>query len=117
MGPYEILKWVGKVTYELKLPSELALVNPVFQVSILEKYIGDKIFFDPIEGLGLNYNLSYQEVSVEILDSQVKKFRNKEVPSVNVVWRNHLVEGATWKAEADIESHYPHLFPIIILQS
>ena len=29
VGPYEILQRVGKVAYELKLPSELALVHPV----------------------------------------------------------------------------------------
>ena len=36
----------------------------------------------PIEGLGVDGNLSYQEVPVEILYLQVKKLRNKEVPSV-----------------------------------
>ena len=57
-------------------------------------------------------NLSYEEVLVEILDRQVKRLRNKEVASVKVLWRNHLVEGATWKVEADMKSHYPHLFPL-----
>ena len=42
--------------------------------------------------------ISYEEGSVEILDRQVKKLRNKKVVSVNVLWRNNLVEGATWKA-------------------
>ena len=32
VGSYEILQRVGKVSYELKLPSELALVHPVFHV-------------------------------------------------------------------------------------
>ena len=59
----------------------------------------------------MNENLSYEEVLVEILDLQVKKLRNKDVASVKVVWRNHLVEGATWEAEADMKSRYPHLFP------
>ncbi|WMV45442.1 hypothetical protein MTR67_038827 [Solanum verrucosum] len=31
------------------------------------------------EGLGMNKNLSYEEVPVEVLDRQVKKLRNKEV--------------------------------------
>ena len=43
--------------------------------------------------LGDNDNLSYEEVSDEILDRKVKKFRNKEVASVKVLSRNYLVEG------------------------
>ena len=30
VGPYEVLQLVGKFSYELKLPSELALVHLVF---------------------------------------------------------------------------------------
>ncbi|WMV24821.1 hypothetical protein MTR67_018206 [Solanum verrucosum] len=41
---------------------------------------------------------------VEILDRQVKRLRHQEIASVNVLWRNHLVEGATWEAEADMKS-------------
>jgi len=111
VGPYEILKRVGKVAYELKLPIELAPVHPVFHISMLKKCIGDPVSILPLEGLGVNENLSYEEVPVEILDRQVKKLRNKEVASVKVLWRNHLVEGATWEAEADMKSRYPHLFP------
>ena len=110
VGPYEILQWVGKVAYELKLPSELDLVHQVFHVSMLKKCIVDPESILPIEGLGVKDNLSCEEVPVQILDRQVKKLRNKEVASVKVLWKNHLVEGATWEAETDMNSHYPHLF-------
>ncbi|WMV50363.1 hypothetical protein MTR67_043748, partial [Solanum verrucosum] len=53
----------------------------------------------------------YEEVLVKILDRQVKKLRKKEIGSVKVLWRNQLVEGATWGAKADMMSRYPHLFP------
>ncbi|WMV38086.1 hypothetical protein MTR67_031471, partial [Solanum verrucosum] len=59
----------------------------------------------------VNESLSYEEVLVEILDRQVKRLRNKEITSVKVLWRNHLVEGATWEAEIDMKSRYPHLLP------
>ena len=49
----------------------------------------------PIEGLGVDENLSYEEVLVKTLDRQVKKLRNREVASVKILWSNHLVEGAT----------------------
>ncbi|KAK4731469.1 hypothetical protein R3W88_024457 [Solanum pinnatisectum] len=111
VGPYQILTRVGKVAYELDLPSELDPIHPVFHVSMLKKCISDLISILPLEGLGVDESLSYEEIPVEILDWQVKKLRNKVVVSVKVLWRNHLVEGATWEAEADMKSRYPHLFP------
>ena len=51
---------VGKVAYELRLPCELALIHPVFHVSMLKKYIGDPETTLPIEGLGVKDNLSYE---------------------------------------------------------
>jgi len=92
VGPYQILACVGKVAYELDLPSELTPVHLVFHVSMLNKCIGDPVSILPLEGLGVDENLSYEEVPVEILDQQVKKLRNKEVVSVKVLWRNHLAE-------------------------
>ena len=50
VGPYEILQNIGKVAYDLKLPSELALVHSVFHVSMLNKCIGDHKYILPIEG-------------------------------------------------------------------
>ncbi|TMW99451.1 hypothetical protein EJD97_002517 [Solanum chilense] len=111
VGPYEGLQYVEKVLYELKLPSELALVHSVFHVSMYKKCIGDLESILPIEGLGVNDDLFYEKVLVKIVDRYVKKLRNKEVAFVKVLWRNHLVEGATWEAEADMKSCYPHLFP------
>ena len=29
---------------------------------------------------------------------------------VKELWKNHIVEGEIWEAEADMKSHYPHLF-------
>ena len=82
--PNVILQRVWKVAYELKLSSELDSVHSVFHVSMLKKYIDDPEFILPIEGLGVKDNLSYEEVPVQILDSQVKKLRNKEVVSIKV---------------------------------
>ncbi|TMW88737.1 hypothetical protein EJD97_018175 [Solanum chilense] len=110
VGPYEILQRVGKVAYELNLPSELSSVHPVFHVSMLMKCIGDPESILPIEGVGVEENFSYEKVTVEILDTQVKRLRNNEVASINVIWKNHLVEEATWEAEDDMKSCYPHIF-------
>ncbi|KAK4713515.1 hypothetical protein R3W88_019422 [Solanum pinnatisectum] len=117
VGPYQILKDIGKGAYELDLPNELALVHPIFHVSMLKKCIGDPVSIIPIEGLGVDESLSYEDVPVDILDRQVKRLRNKEVASIKVLWRNHLVEGAIWEDEADMKSHYPHLFPSTPIQA
>ncbi|WMV38089.1 hypothetical protein MTR67_031474 [Solanum verrucosum] len=74
VGLYKILKHIGKVAYELDLPNELAPVHPVFHVSMLKKCIGDPVSMIPLEGLGVDESLAYEEVSVEILDRQVKRF-------------------------------------------
>ncbi|WMV50026.1 hypothetical protein MTR67_043411 [Solanum verrucosum] len=96
--PYQILKRVGKVAYELDLKNELAPVHPVFHISMLKKCIGDPVSIVPLEGLGVYESLSYEEVPVEILNRQVMRLRNKEIAFVKVLWRNHLVEGATLEA-------------------
>ena len=59
---------------------------------MLKKCLGDPKSILPVKGLGVNENLSYEEVPVEISDRKVKQLRNKDVSTVKVLWRNHLVE-------------------------
>ena len=82
VGHYEVFQGVGKVAYELRLSSELSLVHSVFHISMLKKCIGDPVSIIPIEGLGVDGSISYEEVPMDILDRQVKKLRNNEVASV-----------------------------------
>ena len=53
MGPYDILKQVGSVAYELKFPNEMAIIRPVFHVSMLKMCICDPASIDLLEGLGV----------------------------------------------------------------
>ena len=94
----------------MKLPNDLASVYPVFHVLMLKNCLGDPASILSVEGLGVDENLSYEEGPLDILDRQVKELGNKKVSTVKVLWRNHLVEGETWEAEADMRSRYPHLF-------
>ena len=85
VGPYEILQCLGEVDYELALLAERASVHPVFHVFMLKKCLGDPASILPIEGLGVGEDLSYEEVPVEILDTQVKCLRNKEISTMKVL--------------------------------
>ncbi|WMV41663.1 hypothetical protein MTR67_035048 [Solanum verrucosum] len=83
IGPYRISKKVGDVAYELELPQELAAIHPVFHISMLKKCMGDPSLIIPIENIGIQDSLSYEEISVE---------------------------EATWEVEEDMKKRYPHLF-------
>nr|XP_019066968.1 uncharacterized protein LOC109119102 [Solanum lycopersicum] len=102
-------KQVGNVDYKSQLSKDLASVHPLFYLSMFKKFLGDLTSILLVEGLGVDEILSYAKVPIEILDPQVKRLRNKDI-IVKVLWRNHLVEGATCVAEADMRSRYPHLF-------
>ena len=95
VGPFRILSHVGKVAYKLELPAYLSSVHPVFHVSLLKKCISDLVVIIPLESMDVRDILSYEEVPVEILDRQIHKLRNKEIPLVKVLWRNYSTEGAT----------------------
>ena len=95
IGPYEILQRVGELSNELALLAELVSVHLIFYVSVLKKCLSDTTSILLVEGLGFDEDLSYEEVPIQILDRQVKRLRNKEIVTLKVLWRNHLVEGAT----------------------
>ncbi|KAL0551924.1 hypothetical protein IC582_011017 [Cucumis melo] len=110
VGPFEILERIGPVAYRLALPPSLSTVHDVFHVSMLRKYVPDPSHVVDYEPLEIDENLSYTERPVEVLAREVKTLRNKEIPLVKVLWRNHRVEEATWEREDDMRSSYPELF-------
>ncbi|KAL0551923.1 hypothetical protein IC582_011016 [Cucumis melo] len=107
VGPFEILERIGPVAYRLALPPSLSTVHDVFHVSMLRKYVPDPSHVVDYEALEIDENLSYTEQPVEVL---ARTLRNKEIPLVKVLWRNHRVEEATWEREDDMKSRYPELF-------
>ena len=111
VGPYKILKRIGKVVYELELPTDLAAMHPVFHISLLKKCVGDPASIVQFESVAVKDCISYEDLPVQILDRQFRMLRNKEVASVKVLWRSKLVKKAIWEAEATMKATYPHLFP------
>ncbi|XP_050217548.1 uncharacterized protein LOC126668385, partial [Mercurialis annua] len=106
IGPYEISERIGDVAYRLILPPDMSLVHPVFHVSMLRKCISDPSHVIVPQSVEIDQELSYEEQPVEIVDTQVRKLRNKEIAMVKVLWRNHSVEECTWETESDFSGRF-----------
>ena len=98
------------MAYRLDFPEELAQVHNVFHFSMLRKYISDPSHVMEAPEIEQRDDLSYEEQPVQILGREEKELRNKTISLVKVLWRNHLVEEATWEQEDQMRSQYPHLF-------
>ena len=98
------------MAYRLDLPEEFSRVHNVFHISMLRKYIPDPSHTLEALEIELRDDLSYEEQPVQILGREEKELRNKTISLVKALWRNHLVEEATWEREDQMQSQYPHLF-------
>ena len=105
-----IVERIGPVSYRLDLSKELSRVHNVFHISMLHKYISDPSHVLEAPEIELRNDLSYEKQPVQILGREEKELRNKIISLVKVLWRNHLVEEATWERENQMQSQYPHLF-------
>ncbi|TYK26797.1 pol protein [Cucumis melo var. makuwa] len=110
VGPFEILERIGLVAYRLALLPSLLAVHDVFHVSMLRKYMSDPSHVVDYEPLEIDEKLSYIEQPIEVLAREVKMLRNRDIPLVKILWRNHKVEEATWEREDDMRARFPELF-------
>ena len=98
------------MAYKLVLPAELSRINPVFNVSMLRKYISDPSHVLRPETVEFSEDLTYEEYPIAIVDQQVRQLRTKDISMVKVLWSNHTVEDCTWKTEAVMQVAYSYLF-------
>ncbi|XP_073133810.1 uncharacterized protein [Henckelia pumila] len=80
IGPFEILEKVGARAYRVALPPNLECVHNVFHISMLRKYVANSSHVIRHEPVEWTPDLSYEEMSVQILDRQVRRLRNREIP-------------------------------------
>ena len=110
IGPFEITQRVGRLAYRIALPPDLVGMHDIFHISMLKKYIANPNVIVKYEPLEIQEELTYVEEPVKIVDKKEQVLRTKMIPIVKVLWHNHGVEEASWEAEHDMLSHYPHLF-------
>ncbi|GMI83069.1 hypothetical protein HRI_001976200 [Hibiscus trionum] len=112
IGPYEVVKRIGPVAYQLRLPSELEKIHNVFHVSMHRKYRLDPSHVMPVEEIELNPDLTYDEEPVEILASDNKVLCGRRIELVKVKWQRRGVEEATWERKEDMERQFPYLIQL-----
>jgi hypothetical protein len=111
VGPYPIVKRIGKVAYKLELPPELTGVHPVFHVSQLRKCVVVEKRV-PAQALDIQETLDYLEYPVRILDWAEKSTRSTTMRFCKMLWSNHSEREATWEKESVMREKYPHLFEL-----
>ncbi|XP_070049954.1 uncharacterized protein [Nicotiana tomentosiformis] len=91
IGPFEVLRRVGDVAYDLALPHSLSGVYPFFHVSMLRKYHADRSHVLDYSTVHLDESLGYEEEMVAIIDRQVCQLRSKKIYAVKFQWRGQPV--------------------------
>ena len=100
IGPYKVTHKIGKVAYQLDLPSNLK-IHDVFHVSLLHPYLSDGTVQPPppilIEG--------EEEFEVDrILDHRDKRLRKGTTREYLVKWTGYGPEHHTWESEKNMQN-------------
>ena len=111
IGPFDVIRKVGELAYELALPPSLDKVHNVFHVSMLKKYVRDPNHILPdYRELNVQPDATYEEKPMCILAKRDKVLRRKTIPLVKVLWSRRGLEEASWEKEEDMRKEYPELF-------
>ena len=100
--PFEVLKRVGTVSYQLVLPPNLSGVHVVFHVSMLRKFTLDPTHVVDWGELVVDVDETFKEGPARIMDSRDKVLRSKTMRLVKELWQHRGVEEAKWEREDTI---------------
>ncbi|GKC86291.1 hypothetical protein Tco_1142008, partial [Tanacetum coccineum] len=95
IGPFEILECIREVSYRLALPPQLLHVHDVFHVSLLRGYHYHPLHVASYPFDQIQPDMSLSEEPESILDRQERVMRNKVIPFVKILWKNHREREAT----------------------
>lgn len=111
IGPYQILKRVGKVVYWVVLPPSLSNFHSVFHVSQLWKYIHGPSHVIHLDDVQVRESLTVETSSLWIEDQEAKHLRGKEITLVKVVWGRPVEGSTTWEMKSRMRESGLELFP------
>ncbi|XP_061355102.1 uncharacterized protein LOC133299634 [Gastrolobium bilobum] len=108
--PYQIIKKVGPVAYQLALPPNLANLHDVLHVSKLRRYISDDSHIVQLDDVGVKKDLKFVVGPFKVVARDEKRLRNRVIPIVKINWEGLTPEDATWEREDDILRRYPDFY-------
>ncbi|PWG75102.1 hypothetical protein DF186_14405, partial [Enterococcus hirae] len=82
--PFQIIKKIGLVTYQITLPPYLSNLHNIFHISQLKKYIPDKNHILQPETVQLQNDLTYQTSPVQIVKKSNKQLRDKTLRLIKI---------------------------------
>ncbi|GJS12773.1 hypothetical protein Tco_0407245 [Tanacetum coccineum] len=106
----KVLEKVGSVAYKLELPQELSRFHITFHVSNLKKCYSNEPLAVLLDETHIDDKLHFVEEPVEIMDQEVKRFKQSRILIVKVWWNSRRGPEFTWEREDQFQKKYPRLF-------
>nr|GEW65233.1 putative reverse transcriptase domain-containing protein [Tanacetum cinerariifolium] len=94
VGPFEITKRIGPVTYRLRLPDELNDVHDTFHVSNLKKCLAEPTLQILLDEIQLDAKLNFVEEPMEILEREFKKHKHSRISIVKIMLPRMMTRSA-----------------------
>jgi hypothetical protein len=101
-GPFDVIKQVNPVAYELALPSGSA-IHPVFHVSQLKPVVGIRV---PVCSVLPDFDTGLQ-IPEQVMDSRLFQKGGKVISQVLVRWSGWPEVLTTWEDEQALRQQFP----------
>lgn len=102
LGPFEVIKRVGEVAYELSLPASMSRIHPVFHVSLLRKYEDGGRVSSPPPAVLLDGEEECEIQQVLSHRDRSRGTRNKRQLEYFVSWKGMGPEHSEWLRDSDL---------------
>ncbi|OAW00006.1 hypothetical protein PTTG_25135 [Puccinia triticina 1-1 BBBD Race 1] len=102
IGPFQVVKMIGSNAVQLDISKEYPKLHPVFNVSLIVRYIGPNAYVDRglIEGIKEKYYADKDVVDWTLLKSILDaRLVRKGKYEYLLLWNNSTVGNDTWVAE------------------